>query len=177
MPIAIYCQRFKSICDALAEINHPISQNGLIRQICFGLPPKYGIIVNVINAQKPLADFLTIRSMLMMEEACLACETQSLSSLSAASQTGSNTTTFVAATGNHSSNNVNQGGNRSWNGSSRRHNSENRHWNRGKNCGKGNRHYENPHLGFSNQPAICSPSMASSGYGAHSQKWLFWHTS
>lgn len=71
----------------------------------------------MIDAQKLLLDFLTVQSILMMEEPCLPHETQPVSSLLGASQIGSHATTFVATTGNYASNNVNCGGDRPWNAS------------------------------------------------------------
>jgi len=105
------------MCDALAEINHPAPHINLILQICFKLPLKYGSTINVINARKSLLNFLTVLAMVMLEEARLACETQPISSLSAAPQIGSNPTAFVASAIHYSSNNINQGANGSSNSS------------------------------------------------------------
>ncbi|KAD6454414.1 hypothetical protein E3N88_09120 [Mikania micrantha] len=66
--ISAYCQALKMIADQLANVDAPVSNQRLVLQLIGGLNAQYEGIATVLQQTKPLPDFYTARSQLILEE-------------------------------------------------------------------------------------------------------------
>ncbi|XP_010441051.1 PREDICTED: uncharacterized protein LOC104724290 [Camelina sativa] len=67
-----YCQKLKSMADLLENLGSPVSDRALVMHLLNGLSAKFDNIINVIKHKSPFPAFTEARSMLSMEEKCLA---------------------------------------------------------------------------------------------------------
>lgn len=63
-----YCTKLKRLADQLTDISHPISKPSQVLNLLRGLNPKYRYIKPVITAKYPPHTFMSVRSILMLEE-------------------------------------------------------------------------------------------------------------
>jgi hypothetical protein len=72
LSIAAYCRRLKSLSDALADVDEPVSDRTLTLQLIRGLNPRFQVMATVLTMQHPFPTFVQARSRLLLEEIALA---------------------------------------------------------------------------------------------------------
>jgi hypothetical protein len=70
--IASYCQRMKTIADALRDVDHPVKDSELILNLLRGLNPHFSNTADIIANNTPLPTFVVARDMLTLKELRLA---------------------------------------------------------------------------------------------------------
>lgn len=60
-----YCQKLQDLANQLADVDHPVTESGLVLQLVRGLPKEYEVVGSLINQQNPSWD--VARNMLDLE--------------------------------------------------------------------------------------------------------------
>lgn len=71
LSIQAYCRRLKSLSDALADVDEPVTNRTLTLQLLCGLNRRFQVIATVMSMQIPFPTFVQARSRLLLEETAL----------------------------------------------------------------------------------------------------------
>jgi histone deacetylase 1/2 len=71
LSIAAYCRQIKSLADALADVDEPVTDRSLTLQMIRGLNPHYHVLATIMPMQIPFPTFVQARSRLLLEEIML----------------------------------------------------------------------------------------------------------
>jgi hypothetical protein len=68
MSVSEYCAQLKSLADALADVDQPVTDDTLVLTLLNGLHDDYSALRSFIPLQTPFPSFLQVRSSLILEE-------------------------------------------------------------------------------------------------------------
>jgi hypothetical protein len=71
LSIAAYCRCLKSLADALADVDEPVTDRTLTLQLIRGLNARFHVMATVLPMQIPFPTFVQARSRLLLEEIAL----------------------------------------------------------------------------------------------------------
>lgn len=71
MTVGAYCRRLKTLADALADVDEPVSEKTLTLQMIDGLSNKFQVQAEILSSQVPFPSFVQARSRLLLAEIAL----------------------------------------------------------------------------------------------------------
>ncbi|XP_062205238.1 uncharacterized protein LOC133907253 [Phragmites australis] len=68
MTISYYCQKMKTMADALADVGQPVTDKALVLNLLLGLNEQFAHLWPIFGMQSPYPTFINVRTTLLLEE-------------------------------------------------------------------------------------------------------------